>query len=340
MPVSYDAGAECHQFESFLEWMIPDAEQRLYVQTYIGLCLTGLNIRAFLTFVGDGANGKSTLLNVLHGMFGPARQGSIISNAYHIATKMNTLTGADEDPGGARADLMLLDAKRLISASEANKSGDKPVRLNLALLKSWTGDDPGTHERGLYEATMKELRRHGKFFIFTNNMPEIGEDTNAAWERIKIVRCVNTKKPEEQIARFHERLLTEKSGILNWALRGLARYFAEGQKIPTPKSMLNDVEAFRKEDDPIRAFLDAGWEERLHEEGKRKGEKQETAANRVYEAFEEWFQENISIKREPPKKRAFTKAVEAIHGKARRGEAAMMLPIVPKDPGEAPGVPA
>jgi hypothetical protein len=51
---------------------------------------------------------------------------------------------------------------------------------------AWTGGDPSSPDRGLYEAKTADMRTYGKFFIFTNNLPEISETGPAAWERVAI----------------------------------------------------------------------------------------------------------------------------------------------------------
>jgi phage/plasmid-associated DNA primase len=48
MPVIYDSNAACPRFHKFIEWMFPDAEVRKFLQTYFGLCLTGLVVRKAL----------------------------------------------------------------------------------------------------------------------------------------------------------------------------------------------------------------------------------------------------------------------------------------------------
>jgi hypothetical protein len=42
MPVTCDPNATCPRFHQFFEWMFPDPQVRKFLQTYFGLCLTGL----------------------------------------------------------------------------------------------------------------------------------------------------------------------------------------------------------------------------------------------------------------------------------------------------------
>jgi P4 family phage/plasmid primase-like protien len=330
MPADYDPKATCEQFEDFLKWMLPSEEQRVYVQTYVGLCLTGLKTRAFLTFVGVGRNGKTVLNKVLAGLFGPVIENKRKSNPYYVTCKMSTLTAVDEKGGGPRPDLVRLDAARVIALAESNQSSAKHVvKLNMAFLKNWTGDDPASPERGLYEAKMGDCRSHGKFFIFTNNLPEISENTAAAWERIKVIDCNSVVDPAKEDPQLHEKLLTERTGILNWALRGLAMYFANGQTIPTPASMKRRVEEYRVDDDPVRHFL----QDQCREPGARdvNGTVIWTRAKILHLSFEKWYEDEIGICY--MKITEFTKRIQEARGiKSERRKDGKYLPVALIDP--------
>jgi putative DNA primase/helicase len=243
---------------------------------------------------------------------------------------MSTLTSSEEQAGAARPDLVRLDAARVIAVSESNKSNAKtPVMFNMAFLKNWTGDDPASPARGLYEAKMEDCRAFGKFFIFTNNLPDVSENTAAAWERIKVIECNSVVDPAKEDPQLHEKLLAERSGILNWALRGLAMYFANGQTIPTPSSMQKSVEEYRAEDDPIRHFL----QEQCREAGAKDAEGKliETPLKILHRRFEQWYQDEIGECF--TKIKAFKKGVEEARGiKSTRKRAGYYLPVALNDP--------
>jgi len=322
MPVKYDPNATCPKFEAFLEWMIPSEEQRIYLQQYIGLCLTGLTERAFVVFVGQGRNGKTVLQNLLAGFFGPCNDAGRISRPYHIVAGMNTLTSPDETAGSPRADLERLDAVRVINVSESNdKDSKNEVKFNMAFIKRWTGGDTAMAVRGLYQAKMKDCRPYGKFFIYTNHIPKISENTEAAWERIKIIRCNSRVSDSEKIDHYEQRLLTERSGILNWALRGLQMYFENGQTIKTPPSMMRAVEEQRVDDDPVRQFV----LEVCDVEGGG-----ESLAKDLHRAFMSWHGEELGICN--MKVREFTARLESVIQKsAKRKKDGKYLPLALKE---------
>ncbi len=70
--VVFDAEATAPAFMKFLKRVQPDKELRLYLQRVAGYCLTGsIKEHALFFFYGKGANGKSTLLDLLSFIMGP-----------------------------------------------------------------------------------------------------------------------------------------------------------------------------------------------------------------------------------------------------------------------------
>src|SRR5579862_1113394 len=142
MPMDYAEGADCPKFKEFLNWMFSgDQEVVRYLQTFFGLCLTGVVVRAVLILYGEGRNGKSTLVSIMSSMLGNK------SDNYGISVAFSTFSaGREETAGGTRADLLPLNGPRLITAAESNK---QKVRLDMARIKELTGGDQ-TVARGLY----------------------------------------------------------------------------------------------------------------------------------------------------------------------------------------------
>jgi putative DNA primase/helicase len=257
MPVVYDPTADCPKFKTFLSWMFPEKGVQDFVQTYLGLCLTGLIVRKVVILWGEGANGKSTLMKVLYHMFGEVldKSGATVGRPYCQPVAFATFSvGRDETAGGARADLVPLKGARLISASESNKSGAKnQVKLDMARLKEMTGGDP-TIARGLYQADETRFTNQGKIILQTNNAPSISDDSDGAWDRIELLACRSRVAEADQDERLAEKLIAESSGILNWLLEGLQMYFQNGL-VPT-ESMDRDTEDYRGQENHMERFVD------------------------------------------------------------------------------------
>lgn len=73
LPYAYDRGATCGLFLSFLEEVLPDEGKRMALQEFFGLCLAdrgAISVEKFALFIGEGANGKSVVCNVMMRVFG------------------------------------------------------------------------------------------------------------------------------------------------------------------------------------------------------------------------------------------------------------------------------
>ncbi len=257
MPVTYDPTADCPQFKAFISWMFPEKGVQEYVQTYLGLCLTGIIVRKILILYGEGANGKSTLMKVLYRMFGEVLDdnGSVIGQSYSQSVAFATFSvSRDETAGGARADLMPLKGARLITASESNKSSGKhQAKLDMARLKEMTGGDP-TVARGMYQSDLTRFVNQGKIILQTNNVPAINDDSDGAWERLELLSCKSQIAEKDQDERLAEKLLAEAPGILNWLLEGLRMYFRQG--LVETESMEADTEAYRGSENAMGRFVE------------------------------------------------------------------------------------
>lgn len=129
-PVAYDPAAQCPQWLAFLTRILnEDAELLAFVHRALGYMLGGRPVEQVLFFLhGSGANGKSTLLNVLGRLLGDyARFASVDSflNRKHAAP-------------GIGNDLVRLRGARFVWAMEPEAGR----RLAESLIKAVTGDDP------------------------------------------------------------------------------------------------------------------------------------------------------------------------------------------------------
>jgi P4 family phage/plasmid primase-like protien len=283
MPVSYDPSAVCPQFTKFLEWMFPEEGVRTFIQTYSGLCLTGIVPRKALILYGEGSNGKSTLAAVLKHMFDDVidHSGALIGRSYHQSAAFSTFTVGKHggSAGGTRADIVGLKGARLIVSAESNKSSSKQVvKLDMARIKEFTGNDE-TKVRGLYQAEETKFVNQGKLILHTNNLPTINDDSNGAWDRITPVECGSSVAEEDQDPNLPGKLTSEASGILNWLLEGLAMYFRQG--LIATESMDVSKDAYRGSENHMGRFV-------LEECEIVAQDTTRTASSEVYECYRAW----------------------------------------------------
>ncbi|MCL5769949.1 MAG: phage/plasmid primase, P4 family [Planctomycetes bacterium] len=235
--VDYDPDATCPLFDSFLARIFAsDSALIEYVIRVLGLCLAGdITAQHMFIFWGDGANGKSTLLDVVQTMMGgyagSAPEGLLI------------LSHHEEHP----TELADLQGKRLVNASETDGAG----RLRLQLIKRLTGD--ATVKARRMRQDYFEFARTHKIILRTNHKPRVNEDTEAAWRRIRLVPFGIVIPAEERDPRLGEKLLAESSGILNRLLDGCLAWQRDG--LAEPPAVRDATGLYREESDPLAEWL-------------------------------------------------------------------------------------
>jgi len=301
MPVVYVPNADCPRFKNFLEWMFPDPAVRKFLQTYFGLCLTGIVVRKILILFGEGANGKSTLMRVLQYIFSEVLddRSAQVGQAYGLPVAFSTFAvGRDETAGGTRADLVPLKGARFVTASESNKTGRKNgVKLDMARIKEMTGGDQ-TVARGLYQTEAVKFTSQAKIILQTNNLPQVDDDSDGAWERLKLIDCQAKVEEKDQDEQLPEKLMQESSGILNWLLEGVQMYFRDG--FHEPMSVRSATEAFRGAENHIARFVSEECQI-------VKSETVKTPSSTVYDHYKSWCVRNGE---EPDTQRAVTQYLQ------------------------------
>jgi putative DNA primase/helicase len=182
--IVYDPAAACPVFGKFLDRIMGgDAELIAYLQRVIGYSLSGYTSEQCLFFLyGAGANGKSTLLNLLRDLLGPS---------YCKYTPTETITVR---PGktGATPELARLPGARTVMTNEIEDNS----WLAESLIKQMTGGDPLT-ARNLYQDYFEFVPQF-KLFIAGNHKPIIRGDDIGIWRRIHLIPFLVTIPQEER----------------------------------------------------------------------------------------------------------------------------------------------
>ena len=238
-PVAYDKPAECPQFLAFLDQITcGDRLLAKYLQRLLGYCLSGLTREQCLFFFyGLGANGKSTFLNTIQDLLGPALA---------LQTPSETLM---VKRGTATNDLARLQSVRVVVANEIEDGS----LLAESLVKQMTGGDPIT-ARFHYQEFF-EFRPKFKLCIAGNHKPTIRGRDNGIWRRIRLIPFQASIPPAQQDQSLQQKLRGELPGILNWALAGCKGYLKHG--LQEPASVVTAGAAYKEEMDVINQWLDA-----------------------------------------------------------------------------------
>jgi putative DNA primase/helicase len=239
----FDPAAQCPRFERFLaEVFLEDVELIAFVQQAIGYCLTGsVTEQCLFLCYGQGANGKSTLLEVIRYILG--------DYAHNLPFSAFELQGNRSPSAHELAGLV---SKRFVTSVETNES----VRLNEGRVKALTGGDCIT-ARFLYGEYFT-FEPTGKFWLAFNHKPQVGDTSHGFWRRVRLIPFYAEFREGAKDPQLLARLRDEGPGILAWAVRGCLLWHANG--LPVPRAIEAATKDYRDESDPVAEFIEERYE--------------------------------------------------------------------------------
>jgi putative DNA primase/helicase len=239
-PVRYDPAAACPRWGRFVgEIMDGDADLAGYLRRLAGYCLTGdVSEQALFFLYGDGANGKSTFVNVLHALLG--------GYAGQAAPELLTARKGERHP----TELADLFGRRLVSTVET----DEGERFAEALLKQLTGGDPVKARR--CKEDFWQFDPTHKLLLLANHKPTVRGNDHGMWRRIKLIPFTVTfgdDGPRCKDPALLDKLKAELPGVLNWALAGCREWQEHG--LGEPGQVRQATAEYREEQDAVGRFL-------------------------------------------------------------------------------------
>ncbi len=235
----YDPAAKAPRFERFLREILAHDEALIrYVRWAIGYSLTALTRHhVFFVLWGDGANGKSTLVEVLKHIIG--------SSYFHTMTSDDLLMSKHSRH---MSPIAQIEGKRIVVATETNEDR----RLNESLVKQLTGGD--SVRANLMHRDAEEFNPVCKLWLMTNHRPTIRDDSKGMWRRIRLIPFTQTFEGEDADPNLAEELKLEAEGILAWAVKG-AKQVQDGEP-KLPEAVRAAVSEYKEEQDTLGQFLD------------------------------------------------------------------------------------
>jgi len=210
--VEYDQSAVCPKWLAFIDQITGgDEGYAKYIQRAVGYSLTGKTDEQILFFLyGVGANGKSTFVNTVLKLLGDYSQQSASS------------TFMAKQRGSINNDIARLRGSRFVATTETEEGS----RFDESQLKLLTGGDTVTC-RFLHKEHF-EFEPAFKLWISGNHKPYIKGSDEGIWRRIKLLPFEHCVAPEAQDKSLPTKLVSEMSGILNWAIEGCLEWQREG----------------------------------------------------------------------------------------------------------------
>ncbi|MEM4093228.1 MAG: phage/plasmid primase, P4 family [Conexivisphaerales archaeon] len=235
VPVEYDPSAKCSAVQKYLsETLLP--EDIPTIQEFIGyIFFNGYPTAAALLLVGEGSNGKSTLISLVKALLGAEN----IASCSLQELEFNHFAKAD-----------LVDKM-------ANLYADLPdiALKSTGTFKMLTGGDPITAERKYGRRFV--FVNSAKFIFSTNKVPMAYDDTNAYYRRFIIIKFNKTFDSSTADTHLLDKLTTpqELSGFLNWALEGLRRLMKNNFVFTNSKSVESIKDEYVRMSNPVEAFF-------------------------------------------------------------------------------------
>jgi len=264
--VEYTDKIDCPMWLEFLN-QIFDGDQELidYLQRAIGYSLSGSTVEQMMFILyGNGRNGKSVFLDVIKEIFG----------TYTLNIQPQTLMVKNMS-GGANSDIARLQGARLVTTTEPNDG----MRFDEGLVKQITGGDEIT-ARFLYGDEF-DFKPKLKLWMATNHKPIIRGTDDGIWRRMAIVPF-KVQIPKHAIDKqLTSKLKRELKAILNWAVEGYQMWQHIG--LAEPHTVAEQRDSYRKEMDPIEAFIEECCVTDSDEREK---------SSTLYQAYKDWATSN------------------------------------------------
>ena len=222
-------------FKAFIERVLPDEEVRAFVQRLLGYSLLGeVREHVLPIWVGDGANGKGTLRDIVRYCLGD----------YGIEVDPGILMSGPEKHPTERMDLL---GARFVACSETNRNAG----LNEATMKRLVGGDP-IRARRMRQDMVEFLPTH-TLVMMTNQLPKVSGDDGGVWRRILVIPFDVVIPKHERNTQLRGQLEAEAAAVMSWIWDGWLAYRDQG--LTPPEAVQARTEEYQADSDSVGRFL-------------------------------------------------------------------------------------
>jgi len=252
-----------------------------YVQRLFGYAATGLTVEPVVPILlGQGRNGKSTLVETISYVMG--------NLAGPIPAEMLLDAGRFTNANAPTPDIMDLRGLRIAFASEIEENR----RFSASRLKWLSGSD-SLVGRSPHDKHCTRFAPTHTLVLLSNHEPGAPMNDPAFWERIHLVPfkyAFVDRPPKTEFEKRSDKMLAKKlrdeaPGILAWLVRGCIAW--EEQGLCPPETVKKATAEYRRGEDLLADFL----EERCYLDAECREQ-----TTPLYDAFKEWWSDNVSKK--------------------------------------------
>jgi len=267
-PFVYDPRAPTSKWYRFLFDIFRDdadaAEKVAFLLMFAGAALVGIATRyqRCAVLLGDGNNGKSTLIEILRAAMPPGTCCAIPPQDWKKDYRLAELAG-----------------QRFNAVSELPEADILESETVKAVI---TGD--ATTARRIYEKPF-ELRSIAGHLFAANALPGIADMTTGFWRRFVVLRFSRTFSHSETRPNIAQEIIaTELPGIVASLLEA-ARFVLGSGGYVIPSSAGNEIAEWRVSADTVAIFV-------REETREAKDEKKWSRAKSLYLSYRMWCEEN------------------------------------------------
>lgn len=230
----YDENAKCTLFLRFLDdVMLGDADKIKLLQQMAGyVFFPDCRHEKSFMLIGDGANGKSVLINTLRAVFGEENCSNItisaLASPFEPIRLLHSIANFSTE--------MKSDVKGTSDIFKQCVSGEQ-------ITAAYKGKDS------------IPFCPRAKWIFSANNFISSNDITHGYARRIVFVKFMRTFQPQEMDLNLTAKLRAEIPGIFNWALQGYKELIAQGKFSITPESK-ELTEEFLRGINPMVSFAE------------------------------------------------------------------------------------
>lgn len=208
-----------------------------YLQRLLGYSITGAVTHHVLPFLhGAGANGKSTMLDVVQRLLGTyagaAPTGFLMAGLPQHPTEIARLSGL-----------------RFVVASEVNERD----RFDEAKVKELTGGDT-LNARFMRQDSFDFTPTH-HLWLMGNKQPRVQTGGESFFRRLRLIPFTNVVPREDRIEGLTQQLIDQEGpAILAWIIDGARDAITHG--IGDPESVLAATREYADEEDALGRFVE------------------------------------------------------------------------------------